>query len=71
MKYLHKPDEYLMVRSMGRTFRVTAIFDNDDEANKYMEQHTDQAVIACFGPLVIIAQVYAGVEADILDWRQK
>jgi hypothetical protein len=47
----------LYVRSMGKRLRVTAIADNDDEANAHMAT-TDDAVIACVGPLVLMANMY-------------
>lgn len=45
------------IRSMGKNIRVVAIADNDDEANKFMERNRDTGVIACFGPLVFIAEL--------------
>ena len=54
-------EEHLWVYSMGKRFRVFAIADTDEEANKYCERHDRAAVIACWGPLVIIANKYEGV----------
>ncbi len=51
-------EQKLYVRSMGKLLRVTAIFASDDEANAYMERHRDEAVVACFGQLVFIANLY-------------
>lgn len=53
-----KDDQILHIYSMGKKIRVTAIFHDDDEANKYMENHSDEGVIACFDPYVFIANVY-------------
>lgn len=52
-----KETEMLYVRSMGKALRVTAIFDNDDEANAYMAQPgNDDAVVAVFGKFVLLAR---------------
>jgi hypothetical protein len=45
---------------MGKRFLVRAITDTDDEANAFMERHSEATLIACFGPLNIIANQYAG-----------
>jgi hypothetical protein len=50
-----KPEETLYVRSMGKALRVLAVFDNDAAANAYMEKHDEAAVVACFGPLILLA----------------
>lgn len=54
--------ELLWTYSMGKRFQIRAICTSDTEANSYMETHRDTAVIACFGPFVIIANQYAGVK---------
>ena len=61
MKHAAKPDEHLWVTSMGKKFRVRAITDTVDEANDFMESHTDTALIACYGPFNLIANVYEGI----------
>lgn len=45
----------IYVRSMGKALRVTALFDNDVEANAWMARHDDDAVVACWGHLVVLA----------------
>lgn len=45
---------------MGKRFRVRAISDTENEANDYMERHDETALIACFGPLNVIANKYEG-----------
>jgi len=50
--------EHLYVRSMGKALRVTAIFTTDDEANAYMKRNRDDAVVACIGNLVLLAEKY-------------
>ena len=55
-----KSDEHLWLYSMGKRFRVTGIFDTDAGANDYCAKHDEAAVIACFGPFVIVANKYAG-----------
>lgn len=52
-----KPEQALYVRSMGKALRVTAIFQTDAEANAHMER-TDDAVVAVFGPLILLADKY-------------
>jgi len=47
--------ETLYVRSMGKALRLLAIADNDDDANRYMSRNDRAAVVACFGPLVLMA----------------
>ena len=60
MLHKAKQHERLVVYSMGKQFVVTAIADRADEANSYMANHKDEAVIACIGPLIIIANTYSG-----------
>lgn len=50
--------EFLYVRSMGKLLRVTAMFDNDADANKFMAKNDGHSVVACFGPYVLLANVY-------------
>jgi hypothetical protein len=50
--------EFLYVRSMGKLLRVTAIFNNDTDANKFMAKNDGQSVVACFGPYILLANVY-------------
>ncbi len=59
-KHIFKQDEILWLCSMGKKFRVTAIFTTDQAANEHMRKHDDQACIASFGPFVILANKYAG-----------
>ena len=48
----------LYIRSMGKALRVTAIFQDVDEANKYMEQNKDEGVVAEFNGMVLLADLY-------------
>lgn len=48
----------IYVRSMGKDLRVTAVFTNDDDANTYMEKNRDEGVIAVYGDVVFLANVY-------------
>ena len=50
--------QLLYVASMRKMLRVTAIFGSDDDANSYMAKHKDEAVVACFGRFVLLANVY-------------
>ena len=59
--HVAKPNEHLWLYSMGKKFQVQGIFDSDEAANAYCERHDDAAVIACFGPFVVVANKYAGV----------
>ena len=58
MRHIAKESDQLLMRSMGKTLRILAIFDNDDEANDYMSRHDNMACIACFGPFVLLADKY-------------
>ena len=58
--YPNRDEVKLYTRSMGKLFPITAIFDNDDEANQYMSRKRDEGVIACSGDMVIIASFYSG-----------
>ena len=62
MIYAAKSHEQLWVYSMGKRFMVCAIADTIEEANTFMERHSDTALIACFGPFNVIANQYAGVK---------
>ena len=53
-----KPEHGLYVQSMRKFLRVTAMFDSDDAANAHMAKHGDDAVVACFGPFVLLANVH-------------
>lgn len=59
LHHLAKPDDLLLFRSMGKSFRITAIFTNDDDANAHMARHPADAVIACFGPFIFLANKYS------------
>lgn len=56
MKFISK--EEIRIASMGKKIPIRAIFDNNDEANVHMTRNPSHAVIACFGKLVFIADVY-------------
>ena len=49
--------ETIYINSMGKRLKLTAIFDNDVDANKHMEK-TDDAVVAVFGKYVLLANRY-------------
>lgn len=61
MQHIAKEQDELWIYSMGKRFRVRAIFDTVDAANQFMESHPDATLIACFGPFNVIANTYAGV----------
>lgn len=48
----------LRINIYGRSFVVTAVADNDKDANKHMERFEDQGVIAVSAGLVIMASVH-------------
>lgn len=49
------PEQPLYIHTMGRAFRVNAVFDKTDKANAYLESHPGQGVIAVYGFLIFIA----------------
>lgn len=52
-------DMSLYVASMGKMLEITAIVKGDDnDANEYMEYHTDDALIAIQGDLYFMANKY-------------
>lgn len=53
-----REDDRLLIQSMGKALRVTAIYSTDDDANSHMQRHPNDAVIACFGPFVFLANKY-------------
>jgi len=56
---LHKTckHELLFIHSMGKKLRISAIATSDDEANEHCGKN-DDAVVAVFGPFVIMANKY-------------
>jgi len=65
MKHASLPDgELLWIHSIGKRFQVRCITTEVDEANDFMERHPDTALIACYGPFNIIANVYEGVRTS-------
>ncbi len=63
MKHLAKTHEDLYIYSMGKRFRVTGIFTDDASANSHMKRNSNDAVIACFGPFIVMAEKYTGERA--------
>ena len=61
MTHIAKQTEDVWIHSMGKRFRVRAITDSIEEANRFMERNSETALIACFGPFNIIANQYEGV----------
>lgn len=55
---LKRPEQSVYVRSMGKLLQITAIWSTDAEANADLEKHRDDAVVACFGPYVLLANKY-------------
>ena len=55
-----KESEQLRICSMGKKLRVTAIATSDEEANEHMRKNPDDAVVACLGPFVFMANKYDG-----------
>ena len=61
IKHVARAHEQLTVYSMGKRFRVQAVFTTDDDANEYCARNgCNGAVIAVFGPFIIVADKYAG-----------
>ena len=66
---LYNPNHKMYVSSMGKLLRVTACFTNDDEANAYMLKNKDEAVIAVFGDLILLANVHdKGLKLQERNW---
>lgn len=51
-------ENWLYIRSMGKALRILAIAESDSEANQLCAKHDGWAVVACVGPLVLIADQY-------------
>jgi hypothetical protein len=51
-------DVQILCKSMGKSFRLMAMSDNDDESNQYMARHDEAAVIAEFGGIIFLASKY-------------
>jgi len=47
-----------LVKSMGKWLTVTGIFMTDKETNDFCEKNKDHGVVACFGPIIITANLY-------------
>ena len=60
IKHVFKENEHLWLYSMGKRFRITAIFTEIEQANDYMATHPDAACIAEFKPFVFLANKYGG-----------
>jgi hypothetical protein len=48
-------NQLLYVGSLGKAVRVTAIFTSVQDSNGYLAAHSDEGVVAEFGPYVFIA----------------
>lgn len=62
MKHFARPHEQLWIYSMGKRFRVRAMFTDDLAANAFMARNRDTGAIAAFGAFVIVANLYEGVK---------
>lgn len=58
MKFNDPKQVKLFVKSMGKLLRVTAAFENVDEANKHCEAHKDDGVVAEIGETILLANLY-------------
>lgn len=58
-----KSYESLWIYSMGKRFSVTGIFLSPDEANKYLEGHKEEGVIAEIQGIVFTAHLYRAEKA--------
>lgn len=65
MKFAKAGELQLYVRSMGKLFRVVAIFDTDGAANDYMAKHTTCAVVAVQGDVVFLAEKYQTLDVVV------
>ncbi len=55
--WIAKDSDQLLIRSMGKSLRIIAIFTDEIAANRYMITH-DAAVIACAGEFIFLANKY-------------
>lgn len=53
-----RSDQILYIYSMGKRLRVTALFFSDTLANQYLENHSDEGVVAVFEPFIFIANLH-------------
>ena len=53
-----KDYQIIYVRSMGKLLKVTALFTDNSECNKYLESHKDEGVIAEYGNTIFVANCY-------------
>lgn len=58
MKFTEKDNVSFYVRSMGKLLKITAAFESIEEANKYMESHKDEGMIAEKGNTIFLANLY-------------
>ena len=61
--------DFIYVRSMGKLLRVTAMFTDTDKANAYMAG-ADEGVVACFGPYILLANLYDKGEVVKTDFTK-
>ena len=58
--------QQMYVRSMGKLLLVTALFTDDDAANRWMERNPDHGVIAVYGDVVFLAHLHdKGLEVNV------
>lgn len=48
----------LYAKSMGKYFQVMGLFLNDEDANAFTERNKDTGVIACYGNIIVVADLY-------------
>jgi hypothetical protein len=59
VRHIFKKDERLLIRSMGKSLQITAIFTDTDEANVHIaNNNNNDAVIAFFDPFIFLADKY-------------
>ena len=60
-------ETHLYVRSMGRIFEISGLFDSDESCNAWLSKNPDHGVIACAGHIAMTAHLYTkGEPASVL-----
>ena len=51
--------EILYIRSMGKALKVTGVFLNDEDANRFCDEQSEKhGVVACPGFLILTAKMH-------------
>lgn len=56
-KYDPNGQQGLFIKTLGKYFKIVAVFTNDGEANDYMTKHEDVGLIAEIGSFLFLAKM--------------